>query len=165
MNLPNLRRLFLVSLIASVSLLAGCKDSAPASAGQVRQLQDALDEKQSRLTGSMRTLAERHMPGRLPDPWGRPLGWSSLDLRTPPDLGFGIPDAATAETINALRPLSSLPVRPMQPFVLVAGPDDSARALTCLTQAIYYEAAVEPVEGMQAVAQTVLNRLRHPGYP
>jgi hypothetical protein len=35
----------------------------------------------------------------------------------------------------------------------------------CLTQAIYYEAALEPTEGQQAVAQTVLNRVRHPDFP
>ncbi len=93
------------------------------------------------------------------------MGWSSLDLHTPPDLGFGIPDATTAETINALRPLSSLPIRPMQPFILAANPDDSARALTCLTQAVYFEAATEPAEGQAAIAQVILNRLRHPGYP
>lgn len=38
-------------------------------------------------------------------------------------------------------------------------------ALRCLTQAIYYEAANEPETGKRAVAQVVLNRLRHPAYP
>jgi hypothetical protein len=38
-------------------------------------------------------------------------------------------------------------------------------ALRCLTQAIYYEAANEPELGKRAVAQVVLNRLRHPAYP
>jgi hypothetical protein len=38
-------------------------------------------------------------------------------------------------------------------------------AMTCLTQAIYYEAANEPEEGKRAVAQVVLNRVRHPAYP
>jgi hypothetical protein len=53
----------------------------------------------------------------------------------------------------------------MRPFVLKADPDDRARALNCMTQAIYYEAAREPVRGQQAVAQVVLNRVRHPAYP
>jgi hypothetical protein len=39
------------------------------------------------------------------------------------------------------------------------------RAIDCLTQAVYYEAASEGLEGGRAVAQVVLNRLRHPGYP
>ena len=42
---------------------------------------------------------------------------------------------------------------------------DRMRALTCLTQAIYYEAASEPDAGQRAVAQVVLNRVAHPSYP
>ena len=42
---------------------------------------------------------------------------------------------------------------------------DRTRALTCLTQAIYYEAASEPDAGQRAVAQVVLNRVAHPAYP
>ncbi|MFC3593634.1 cell wall hydrolase, partial [Novosphingobium piscinae] len=42
---------------------------------------------------------------------------------------------------------------------------DRVRALTCLTQAIYYEAASEPDAGQRAVAQVVLNRVAHPAYP
>ncbi len=42
---------------------------------------------------------------------------------------------------------------------------DQGRALTCLTQAIYYEAASEPDVGQRAVAQVVLNRVMHPAYP
>lgn len=38
-------------------------------------------------------------------------------------------------------------------------------ALKCLTQAVYYEAANEPVRGKRAVAQVVLNRMRHAAYP
>jgi hypothetical protein len=33
-----------------------------------------------------------------------------------------------------------------------------------MTQAIYYEAGTEPEAGQRAVAQVVLNRVRHPGY-
>ncbi|MDB5498201.1 MAG: hypothetical protein JWP28_2232 [Phenylobacterium sp.] len=67
--------------------------------------------------------------------------------------------------VNSLRPFAGLPIRPMRPFVLKADADDRARALNCMTQAIYYEAAREPVRGQQAVAQVVLNRVRHPAYP
>lgn len=42
---------------------------------------------------------------------------------------------------------------------------DRARALQCLTAAIYYEAASEPDAGQRAVAQVVLNRVAHPSYP
>lgn len=42
---------------------------------------------------------------------------------------------------------------------------DSTRDLDCLTQAIYYEARGEGRDGMRAVAQVVLNRVRHPAFP
>ena len=42
-----------------------------------------------------------------------------------------------------------------------AGADD----LTCLTQAVYYEARGEPLEGQQGVAQVVMNRTHSARYP
>jgi spore germination cell wall hydrolase CwlJ-like protein len=51
------------------------------------------------------------------------------------------------------------------PFVLRTNSETRARALHCLTQAVYYEAASEPREGQEAVAQVVLNRLKHPAFP
>jgi hypothetical protein len=42
---------------------------------------------------------------------------------------------------------------------------DKARALQCMTMAIYYEAASEPTDGQRAVAQVVLNRVAHPSFP
>jgi hypothetical protein len=40
-----------------------------------------------------------------------------------------------------------------------------AQAVECLTEAIYYEAATEPVRGRESVAQVVLNRLHSASYP
>jgi spore germination cell wall hydrolase CwlJ-like protein len=37
--------------------------------------------------------------------------------------------------------------------------------LECLTQAVYYEARGESVRGQAAVAQVVLNRVKHPAFP
>ncbi|MDB5451798.1 MAG: hypothetical protein JWO33_376, partial [Caulobacteraceae bacterium] len=71
----------------------------------------------------------------------------------------------TAQELNALQPFAHLPIRPMQPFVLTAKGEDRARAVECLSQAIYYEAARESQAGQEAVAQVVLNRMRHPAYP
>ena len=42
---------------------------------------------------------------------------------------------------------------------------DQQRALICLAQAIYYEAASESDSGQQAVAQVVLNRVKHSAWP
>ena len=38
-------------------------------------------------------------------------------------------------------------------------------ALDCLTAAIYYEAGGESEQGQRAIAQVVLNRVRHPAFP
>jgi hypothetical protein len=51
------------------------------------------------------------------------------------------------------------------PFMAPSQPDEAARALDCLTQAIYYEARSEPLDGQEAVAQVVLNRVRNPAFP
>ena len=40
-----------------------------------------------------------------------------------------------------------------------------ARALDCLSSAVYYEARGESREGQEAVAQVVMNRVRRPGFP
>jgi hypothetical protein len=66
---------------------------------------------------------------------------------------------------NAERPFADRPDTPARSFVLKTAADDRDRATTCLAQAVYYEAASEGVEGGRAVAQVVLNRVRHPGYP
>lgn len=50
-------------------------------------------------------------------------------------------------------------------FVMSAAGSDYSRALKCLTDAIYYEAATEADVGQRAVAQVILNRMRHPTYP
>jgi len=49
--------------------------------------------------------------------------------------------------------------------LIVSDALDSARDLECLTQAVYYEARGESVQGQEAVAQVVLNRVRHPAFP
>ncbi|MDB5471870.1 MAG: cell wall hydrolase [Caulobacter sp.] len=51
-----------------------------------------------------------------------------------------------------------------EPFRLT-GALDASRDLECLTQAIYYEARGETPAGQAAVAQVVLNRVRHPAFP
>ncbi|WP_237220040.1 cell wall hydrolase [Sphingomonas arenae] len=68
--------------------------------------------------------------------------------------------------INAAIPVAGGPNPAARPFNLSAGNTATySRALECLTEAIYYEAATEPTDGQRAVAQVVLNRVRHPAYP
>jgi spore germination cell wall hydrolase CwlJ-like protein len=53
---------------------------------------------------------------------------------------------------------------PARPFRM-GGALDQSRDLECLTQAAYYEARGEGRDGMRAVAQVVLNRVRHAAFP
>jgi hypothetical protein len=66
---------------------------------------------------------------------------------------------------NLALPLShaSNPLAP--PFVAAWLGADLERQTVCLANAVYYEANGEPLSGQRAVAQVVLNRLRHPRYP
>ncbi|HEY0012084.1 MAG TPA: cell wall hydrolase [Allosphingosinicella sp.] len=74
-------------------------------------------------------------------------------------------DPTSAQQINAAIPVAATGPA-ASPFALrFASEGDRARSLECLTEAIYYEAAREPTEGQRAVAQVILNRLRHPAYP
>jgi len=71
----------------------------------------------------------------------------------------------SAKMINAALPFDRTPIKAAAPFDISGGEVDERRALLCLTQAVYYEAGFEPLEGRRAVAQVVLNRMRHPAFP
>jgi len=58
-----------------------------------------------------------------------------------------------------------LPTQAIRPIAFRGSDLDNSRALQCLTMAIYYEAGLEPDPGQRAVAQVILNRVRHPSYP
>ena len=73
------------------------------------------------------------------------------------------PEEAVQE--NQERPFDATPDTPARQFNLRADTASRDRALECLTQAVYYEAASEGADGERAVAQVVLNRMRHPGFP
>lgn len=88
-----------------------------------------------------------------------------LPARGPMEIDTSI-SRQDAVAINAKVPLSTLPNPAARPFRFAATSDfDRLRAVDCLTAAVYYEAAVEGAEGQRAVAQVVLNRVRHPAYP
>ena len=74
------------------------------------------------------------------------------------------PDAA--KVWNANNPVAAGANPAAKPFKLSAsGVLDEARAVDCMTAAVYYEAATESLDGQRAVAQVVLNRMRHPAFP
>ena len=67
---------------------------------------------------------------------------------------------------NAATPAAINPGETAAAFLLRTGKaSDFQRSLNCLTMAIYYEAGSETDDGERAVAQVILNRVRHPAYP
>jgi len=74
--------------------------------------------------------------------------------------------ASDAAAINASIPFAA-GANPQAPSTVfrAASPIDQLRALQCLSEAVYYEARSETEDGQRAVAQVVLNRVRHPAYP
>jgi spore germination cell wall hydrolase CwlJ-like protein len=75
------------------------------------------------------------------------------------------PSAALLAKVPEPTLADALAVTPAPAFVDSGSADAAKRALECLTAAVYYEARSEPLEGQQAVAQVVLNRVRNPAYP
>ncbi|HEY5106685.1 MAG TPA: cell wall hydrolase [Caulobacteraceae bacterium] len=114
---------------------------------------------------AMRVLASRLESGVRADRWARADGWAVLDLTRAPSLGFAALSPDEAERVNSYLPDTGEPQTPATPFVLKAASAERERAIFCLTQAIYYEAALQPTPGQEAVAQTIVNRMRHPAFP
>ena len=117
------------------------------------------------MTAASVALATRFDAAPHPDFWDRPAAWTSLDLTKAPTLPFAALSFADAAAVNAALPVDDALFAPARPFFLNASGPERDRAELCLTQAVYYEAALEPLQGQQAVAQTVLNRVRHPDFP
>ncbi len=68
--------------------------------------------------------------------------------------------------LNQKIPVASGPNPAALPFATAnLSPVARARALDCLTSAAYYEAGNESDDGIRAVTQVVLNRVRHPAFP
>ena len=71
-----------------------------------------------------------------------------------------------AAVVNSEIPLDTGPNPAAQPFAMgKANEATRVRALECLTSAVYYEAGSQDADGQRAVAQVVLNRVRHPAFP
>ncbi|MET0249390.1 MAG: cell wall hydrolase [Sphingobium sp.] len=73
-------------------------------------------------------------------------------------------DQQQAREVNSALPFSTLPNPAARPFAFAGSATDLARATDCLAAAQLYEAGDDAV-GQKAVAQVVLNRVRHPAFP
>ena len=144
LRLPELRHWLATAVLATTAglyILAGLS---------VAWLEPASATPHARLTGPGAPVV---IPGLGTPPEPEPLQFREI---APQD----------AVAINAAVPVSTLPNPAARPFgTAFATPADRLRALECLTAAVYYEAAVESTDGQRAVAQVVLNRVRHPAYP
>ncbi|OHD06391.1 cell wall hydrolase [Sphingopyxis sp. RIFCSPHIGHO2_12_FULL_65_19] len=91
---------------------------------------------------------------------------AKLITETETDALLPAAEGADAVARNALLPVSTLPVEAARPFLMpTISLAQATNAQRCLTQAIYYEAATESDAGKAAVAQVILNRMKHPAYP
>jgi len=98
----------------------------------------------------VRTLPQRVVPqAELPPV--EPVAFQNLD---PQD----------ARSYNADVPFVDGPNPAARPFRLIGDPSARARATDCMAAAVLYEAGDDST-GQRAVAQVVLNRVRHPAFP
>lgn len=168
--LERLKRLAAAATLLAALAACGATPSGDAVARRIAALAGGLGDAgvrrlESRMDPPTLALARRFEPAPHVDLWDRPPGWTPLDLAKAPDLNLGVLSPADAVRLNALMPVADDLLTPAQPFYLRATGPERERATLCMTQAIYYEAALEPLEGQQAVAQIILNRLRHPDFP
>ena len=67
--------------------------------------------------------------------------------------------------LNAEIPVAVGPNPAAAAFMFKGNAAARAQALNCLASAVYYEAGNQDDDGERAVAQVVLNRVRHPAFP
>jgi spore germination cell wall hydrolase CwlJ-like protein len=148
-----------VSLAVGGAYLGGVAAQASTVRAQAERLQGAGSEGYTReamaaaaggLDASALAIADRHDPYSV-------AGSAQRDRQAE------LLTARLEESQNGLR-RANLTNPAARPFNL-GNPLDQSRDLDCLTKAAYYEARGEGVDGMRAVAQVVLNRARHAGFP
>ena len=72
---------------------------------------------------------------------------------------------AQALQVNAQIPVAQGPNPAAAPFLFNGDAAARKQALECLASAVYYEAGSQDDNGERAVAQVILNRVRHPAFP
>jgi hypothetical protein len=75
------------------------------------------------------------------------------------------PDARSSVTEGGLTLAPKSGPQPRSSYADLIAPDNHFREMRCLAEAIYFEARSEPEDGQAAVAQVILNRVRHENYP
>jgi spore germination cell wall hydrolase CwlJ-like protein len=177
-NLSSARVAGLVAACASALVVLGSGLAAVAWPGAGREAAERitavtggdLSERSfqafvARMDPAALAVARRQDPFVKDPAWGGVEGWDNLSLEGRGDLGFNPLDAEEARRLNDAIPALAAAVTAARPFVLQVGTTERQRAKRCLSLAIYYEAALEPRNGQEAVAQVILNRVRDPNFP
>ncbi|MBX9795591.1 MAG: cell wall hydrolase [Sphingomonas sp.] len=107
----------------------------------------------------VKPVPQKAAPGAANRPAGQPDAPPKVEPLTYRALS---PNDAVA--FNAKIPFSTAPNPPARPFLGPEQGDSLARAVDCMAAAVLYEAGDDTV-GQRAVAQVVINRVRHPAFP
>ena len=119
----------------------------------------ALHQAASRMDAGALAIARRHDPYTVAGDAQRDRQASLLAARL--DGGLG----RTEEKPLLMRATLGGTFNPAAAPFHLSNALESSRELECLAQAVYYEARGETPSGQDAVAQVVLNRVRHPSFP
>ena len=144
--------------VGGAYLAGGLAHTATDHARQVRMADAAMSgfsagslaERTDRMDASILSIAQQHDPYAVG-------GAAQRDRQT-----FLL--AARLERSQGAGLIRASQVYGAQPYQ-VEGALEQSRELECLTAAVYYEARGEGEAGQAAVAQVVLNRVRHPQFP
>jgi spore germination cell wall hydrolase CwlJ-like protein len=125
--------------------------------------ESALRDEAAKMAPGALAVARRHDPFTV-------AGAAERDRETAMFVSQAIPASngptGASSQLPVLRASFNAPSNPeARPFHLDGGALESSRDLDCLADAVYYEARGETSAGQAAVAQVVLNRVRHPAFP
>jgi spore germination cell wall hydrolase CwlJ-like protein len=132
---------------AWLALLLPIASCVPAAAVQGPAVTIAVAEAPAPGPSNAPVLPDSILPPDLAAPGGGLAGLSALAANAAMPVAAGFNPAAATYAFRAATPV------------------DQLRSLDCLAQAVYYEAGSESEDGQRAVAQVVLNRVRHPAWP
>jgi spore germination cell wall hydrolase CwlJ-like protein len=99
----------------------------------------------------------------VPNPATNPAAHAAPPAPPPMTYQQIAPDQAVK--VNAQIPVATGPNPAAASFVFNGNATARDQALNCLASAVYYEAGNQDTDGERAVAQVVLNRVRHPAFP
>jgi spore germination cell wall hydrolase CwlJ-like protein len=115
------------------------------------------------ITHSFAEASGAHTPGAdAPDP---AASLPAVDVSKPQTVSLPLAPTSLRDRFHLTLATSRSVDQPFPMSAALATEDGRARETKCLAQAVYYEARGESASGQAAVAQVVLNRVRHPAFP